>query len=47
VEDARAALRRSGALADESLLEREIALLTAELPDVDIQGRWTAIHRRS
>ena len=45
VEDARSALRRSGAVLDEELLEGEIAGLATELVDVDVRGRWAAIHR--
>ncbi len=43
VEDARAALRRSGTALDAPLLEREIAQLAAELIDVDVRGRWAAV----
>ena len=45
VEDARSALGRSGAVLHEELLEGEIAGLATELVDVDVRGRWTAIHR--
>ena len=45
LEDARAALRRSGAVLDTKVLEGEIAGLATELSDVDVRGRWTAIQR--
>lgn len=43
VEDAQAALRRSGALLDRTLVESEVAVLTDELPDVDVRGRWAQV----
>jgi hypothetical protein len=43
--DARAALVRSASVLESDVLEHEIALLTAELTDVDVQGRWRAIQR--
>jgi hypothetical protein len=46
LEDARAAMRRSGHALDARLLDREISALAAELPDVDVAGRWTAVQRR-
>jgi hypothetical protein len=42
LEDARAAIRRSRLVLDDDLLEREIGMLSQELPDVDVQGRWLA-----
>ena len=45
LEDARAALRRCGAVLDKNDLESEIADLATELSDVDVRGRWTAIQR--
>ena len=46
VEDARAALRRSGAALDASVIESEIAQLATELLDVDVRGRWATIQRQ-
>jgi hypothetical protein len=45
VEDARSAIGRSGAALDTALLEREIAELATDLPDVDVRARWAAIQR--
>lgn len=45
IDDARSALGRSGTALDASVLEGEIAALAAELPDIDVRGRWTAIQR--
>ena len=45
VEDARSALRRNDAVLDTKVLEGEIAILTTELSEVDVRGRWTAIQR--
>ena len=44
LEDARSALRRSDAVLDKKVLEDEIAGLATELSDIDVRGRWTAIH---
>jgi hypothetical protein len=46
LEDASAALRRSGAMADGGLLARELGLLAEELGDVDVRGRWAAVQGR-
>lgn len=43
LEDARAALHRSRAALEVALLERELAQLANELPDVDVSGRWAAV----
>jgi hypothetical protein len=43
VEDARAAVRRSGDLLDRDSIASEIETLARELPDVDIHGRWSAV----
>jgi hypothetical protein len=43
LEDARAALRRSGPAIDVASLEREVTVVAAELPDVDVHGRWAAV----
>ena len=43
LEDARAALRRSGDVVDTVVVEDEIARLAAELPDIDVRGRWDAV----
>lgn len=47
LEDARAALRRSGAALDANIVDSEIVLLAAELVDVDVRGRWIAVQRPS
>ena len=41
--DVRAAIRRSAAALDESLLEGEVVRLADELLDFDVRARWTAI----
>lgn len=46
IEDARAALRRSGQAFDRDLFEEEIEILAKELPDVDVQGRSSAVRAR-
>ena len=43
LEDARAAMRRSGAALDRAMLDDERAALAVELPDVNIEGRWAAL----
>lgn len=43
IEDARAALQRSGSAVDWTMVGDEVAALAAELPDVDIAGRWSAV----
>ena len=43
VEDAASVLRRSGALLDLGLVEKEIEALAAEIPDHDVRPRWEAI----
>jgi hypothetical protein len=43
LEDARAARRRSGEALDLAAVDREIGLLAAELPDIDVAGRWRAV----
>lgn len=45
LEDARAAVHRSRTALDLPLLEDEIAILTAELPSVDVTGRWLQVRR--
>jgi hypothetical protein len=46
VEDAASVLRRSEPLLDLSLIEREVALLAAEIPDWDVRARWDLIRAR-
>jgi hypothetical protein len=43
LEDARAALRRSGRAIDVASLEHEVTVVAAELTDVDVRARWTAV----
>jgi hypothetical protein len=45
LEDARAAIRRSGDVLDTALLAHEIAALATELSDVDVRGRWSSTER--
>ncbi len=47
LEDAGAAMRRSQEALDRVLLDDERAALAAELPDVDVEGRWAAIEQAS
>jgi hypothetical protein len=46
VEDAESVVRRSAELLDVPLIEREVAMLSVEVPDWDVRGRWTAIRAR-
>jgi predicted nucleotidyltransferase len=43
LDDAASVLRRIGGLLDLPLVEEEVAALAAELPDVDVRGRWDRI----
>jgi len=45
LEDARAAMHRSRTALDLPLPEDEIAILTAELPSVDVTGRWLQVRQ--
>jgi hypothetical protein len=44
LEDAREALRRNATIIETDLLLHEVGTLARELPDIDVQGRWAAIH---
>jgi hypothetical protein len=46
VDDAASVLTRSGDLLDVDLVEREVGLLAAEIPDWDVRARWDLIRRR-
>lgn len=43
LEDARAAMARSGHALDRELVADEVVMLSNELPDVDVVGRWASI----
>lgn len=46
LEDARAAMRRSGALLDLAAVDREVETLSHELPDLDVRSRWAGVRTR-
>jgi hypothetical protein len=46
VDDAASVLRRSEPLLDLGLIQSEVALLAAEIPDWDVRGRWDLIRAR-
>lgn len=45
LEDARAAMVRSGNALDRRLVTDEVLTLSSELPDVDVVGRWASVER--
>jgi hypothetical protein len=47
LDDATSVLRRSGELLDVGLIETEVGLLAAEIPDCDVRARWDLIRRRA
>jgi hypothetical protein len=47
VEDAASVLRRSPELLDFTFLEAEIGLLSGEIADWDVRGRWDLILART
>lgn len=47
VEDAASVLRRSSAILDLSLIEREVEALAAEITDWDVRIRWAAIREQA
>lgn len=46
-DDAASVLRRSGDLIDIELIEKEVGLLAAEIPDWNVRARWDLIRLRS
>lgn len=46
LDDAASVLRRSGDLLDLALVDREVELLSAEIPDFDARGHWATIRAR-
>lgn len=46
VDDAASVLVRSPQLLDVGLIEREIEVLAAEIPDWDVRARWNLIRAR-
>jgi predicted nucleotidyltransferase len=46
VDDAASVLKRSEILLDLGLIEREVGLLAAEIPDWDVRARWNLIRAR-
>jgi hypothetical protein len=47
LDDATSVLRRSGELLDVGLIDTEVGLLAAEIPDWDVRARWDLIRRRA
>ena len=47
LDDAASVLRRTGALLDIEAVAREVEILAAELPDVDVRGRWESVRSRA
>lgn len=47
LDDAASVLRRSAEFLDLSLVEREVELLSAEIPDFDVRRNWATIRDRS
>jgi predicted nucleotidyltransferase len=46
LDDAASVLRRSGEVIDLALIDREVDLLSDEIPDFDVRGHWTTIQAR-
>ena len=46
IDDAASVLRRSGALLDIELIDREVRVLADEVPDWDVRARWDLIRAR-
>ena len=46
LEDAASVLKRSGELIDLALIDREVELLSVEVPDFDVRSNWASIRAR-